>query len=504
MTEDIDRHVLRKYEIVSKLGRGAYGIVWKAIDKKTREVVALKKCFDAFQNATDAQRTFREIMFLQELNGHENIIRLLNVLKADNDKDIYLICDYMESDLHAVIRANILEEIHKQYIIYQLLKALKYMHSGQLLHRDIKPSNILLNSDCQVRVCDFGLARSVVQAPDTKANPVLTDYVATRWYRPPEILLGSTSYQMGVDLWSVGCILGELLSGKPIFPGTSTMNQLDRIMQVTGYPTPEDIESMKSPFAATMLESLPKNRPKPLAEMFPRASSEALDLLRLCFQFNPSRRISAKDALRHPYVVQFHNPDDEFDCDRVIRIPVDDNTKLRVQDYRDQIYNEVLRKKKEQRRSHRRTLEQMPAQQAQAPPAQQVTSAQYQQQRTSSKNAGVPSAHSGSGVAQRSGSSGTSGPHRSSGTPSGGGTYAASGMGHDGQPAQYYAGGGGASGGSYGQQHHYQASQQASQPVQYQDGPQRAMSTHSYAQQQSSSQARSATGSAMSNSIASY
>eukprot|EP00435_Cladocopium_sp_Y103_P019202 s1319_g4.t1 len=132
MSEEIDRHVLRKYEIVQKLGRGAYGIVWKAIDKKTREVVALKKCFDAFQNATDAQRTFREIMFLQELNGHENIVRLLNVLKADNDQDIYLICDYMESDLHAVIRANILEEIHKQYIIYQLLKSLKFMHSGQI------------------------------------------------------------------------------------------------------------------------------------------------------------------------------------------------------------------------------------------------------------------------------------------------------------------------------------------------------------------------------------
>lgn len=497
MTEDIDRHVLRKYEIVSKLGRGAYGIVWKAIDKKTREVVALKKCFDAFQNATDAQRTFREIMFLQELNGHENIIRLLNVLKADNDKDIYLICDYMESDLHAVIRANILEEIHKQYIIYQLLKALKYMHSGQLLHRDIKPSNILLNSDCQVRVCDFGLARSVVQLPDTKANPVLTDYVATRWYRPPEILLGSTSYQMGVDMWSVGCILGELLSGKPIFPGTSTMNQLDRIMQVTGYPTPEDIESMKSPFAATMLESLPKNRPKPLVEMFPRASSEALDLLRLCFQFNPGRRITAKDALRHPYVVQFHNPDDEFDCDRVIRIPVDDNTKLRVQDYRDQIYNEVLRKKKEQRRSHRRTLEQTPAQPTQqAPPAQQHSSsqaAQYPQQRTGSKTAGVSGS---SGAARMSGHSGTSGPHRSAhsgGTP-GGGQH---------QPAS----GGASSGGSYGHgssAHQYQAGQQpGGQPggVQYQDGPQRAMSAHSQGQSYSkpmsgsSTQARSTSGS---------
>mmetsp|Transcript_72024 Transcript_72024/g.168674 ORF Transcript_72024/g.168674 Transcript_72024/m.168674 type:complete len:458 (-) Transcript_72024:55-1428(-) len=363
MSEEIDRHVLRKYEIVQKLGRGAYGIVWKAIDKKTREVVALKKCFDAFQNATDAQRTFREIMFLQELNGHENIVRLLNVLKADNDQDIYLICDYMESDLHAVIRANILEEIHKQYIIYQLLKSLKFMHSGQMLHRDIKPSNILLNSDCQVKVCDFGLARSVVQQQDNAQNPVLTDYVATRWYRAPEILLGSTSYTKGVDLWSVGCILGELLSGKPIFPGTSTMNQLDRIMEVTGRPNSEDVEAIRSPFAATMLESLPMSRPRPLSEMFPSASVEALDLLRLCLQFNPNKRVSAKEALRHPYVVQFHNPEDEFDCDRTIRIPIDDNTKLTVQDYRDRLYNEVLKKKKEQRRSHRRNLEMQQSQQ---------------------------------------------------------------------------------------------------------------------------------------------
>eukprot|EP00929_Paragymnodinium_shiwhaense_P064840 TRINITY_DN3253_c0_g1_i1.p1 TRINITY_DN3253_c0_g1~~TRINITY_DN3253_c0_g1_i1.p1 ORF type:complete len:449 (-),score=99.93 TRINITY_DN3253_c0_g1_i1:266-1612(-) len=366
MSEEIDRHVLRKYDIVQKLGRGAYGIVWKAINKKTREAVALKKCFDAFQNATDAQRTFREIMFLQELNGHENIVSLLDVLKADNDQDIYLITDYMESDLHAVIRAKILEEIHKQYIIYQLLKALKYMHSGQMLHRDIKPSNILLNSDCQVKVCDFGLARSVVQMVDNAQNPVLTDYVATRWYRAPEILLGSTSYTKGVDLWSVGCILGELMSGKPIFPGTSTMNQLDRIMEVTGRPSPEDVEAIKSPFAATMLESLPISRPRSLAEMFTSATTEALDLLRLCTQFNPMKRLPAKDALRHPYVAQFHNAEDEHDCDRAIRIPIDDNTKLTVQDYRERLYNEVLKKKKEQRRSHRRNVELQQQQQAAA------------------------------------------------------------------------------------------------------------------------------------------
>ena len=191
----------------------AYGIVWKAIDKKTREVVALKKVFDAFQNATDAQRTFREIMFLQELNNHENIVKLWNVLKADNDRDIYLVFEFMDTDLHAVIRANILEEVHKQYIMYQLLKALKYMHTAGMLHRDMKPSNMLLNSDCLVKVCDFGLARSIASMNASSAsNPVLTDYVATRWYRAPEILLGSTKYTKGVDMWSIGCILGEVLA----------------------------------------------------------------------------------------------------------------------------------------------------------------------------------------------------------------------------------------------------------------------------------------------------
>jgi serine/threonine protein kinase len=139
--EEIDKHVMRKYEIGQKLGKGAYGIVWKGVDKKTRQTVALKKIFDAFQNATDAQRTFREIMFLQELGDHANIVLLTNVLKADNDKDIYLVFEYMETDLHAVIRANILEDIHKQYIMYQLFKSLKYMHSGEVIHRDIKVCN---------------------------------------------------------------------------------------------------------------------------------------------------------------------------------------------------------------------------------------------------------------------------------------------------------------------------------------------------------------------------
>jgi len=215
MSEEIDPHVLRKYAITEKLGKGAYGIVWRALDRKTKEVVALKKIFDAFQNSTDAQRTFREIMFLQEMVGHEHIVTLLDVLKADNDRDIYLIFEFMETDLHAAIRANILQDVHKQYVMWQSFKALKYMHSAQLLHRDMKPSNLLLNSECLMKVADFGLARSLreVTRLQDEEPTVLTDYVATRWYRAPEILLGSTMYTFGVDMWSMGCILAETILG---------------------------------------------------------------------------------------------------------------------------------------------------------------------------------------------------------------------------------------------------------------------------------------------------
>lgn len=217
------------------------------------------------------------------------------------------------------------------------------MHSGQVLHRDMKPSNLLLNSECFVKVADFGLARSIDSQDDANSYPVLTDYVATRWYRAPEILLGSTKYTKGVDMWSIGCILGELLAGKPIFPGNSTMNQLDRILEVTGMPSPVDIESIQSPFATSMLENqLGHTQKKSLRSIFTNAPDDALDLFEKLIRFNPDKRITAEEALKHEYVAQFHNEEDEPVCKKKIVIPIDDNTKFSIQEYRSKLYNLIL------------------------------------------------------------------------------------------------------------------------------------------------------------------
>ncbi|NXX34577.1 MK15 kinase, partial [Nicator chloris] len=325
----------------------AYGIVWKATDRKTGETVAVKKIFDAFRNRTDAQRTFREIMFLQEFGEHPNIIKLLDVIQAENDKDIYLIFESMETDLHAVIKkGNLLKDIHKCYILYQLLKATKFIHSGNVIHRDQKPSNVLLDAQCCVKLCDFGLARSLCQLSEAQPSPVLTEYVATRWYRAPEILLASRNYTKGVDMWSIGCILGEMLLGKPLFPGTSTMNQIEQILRVIPAPSPEDILALQSEYKASVINHMSSRQRVAFEEIFPSSTPlPALDLLKKLLVFNPDKRLTAEEALQHPYVSRFHCPSREPSLDFDVILPLGDDVQLSVAEYRNKLYEMILEKK---------------------------------------------------------------------------------------------------------------------------------------------------------------
>ncbi|XP_042601353.1 mitogen-activated protein kinase 15-like [Cyprinus carpio] len=344
---EVEEHITLKYEIKRRLGKGAYGIVWKAVDRKTGETVAVKKIFDAFRNRTDAQRTFREIMFLQEFGDHPNIIKLLNVIRAQNDKDIYLVFEFMDTDLHAVIKkGSLLKDIHKRYVMYQLLKATKYLHSGNVIHRDQKPSNILLDSDCFVKLCDFGLARSLYQIQEDAVNPALTEYVATRWYRAPEILLGSSRYTKGVDMWSIGCILGEMLLGKPLFPGTSTINQIEKIMSAIPHPSTEDVLAIRSEYGASVIQRMLLRPQVPIDEILPASvPPDALDLVQRLLVFNPDKRLSAEEALQHPYVSKFHNPAREPSLVYDVILPVDDDVQLSVTQYRNKLYEMILEKR---------------------------------------------------------------------------------------------------------------------------------------------------------------
>ena len=331
--EDLEKHILEKYDIVQLLGKGAYGVVFRAIDRSTKQEVAIKKVFDAFHNSTDAQRTYREVIFLNQLKGHDSVVKLLGVIEAKNPNDLYLVFEFMETDLHAVIRGDILEDIHKQFIVYQILKGLKYIHSADIIHRDLKPSNILLNSDCVVKIADFGLARSIA-APDDEGSPVLTEYIATRWYRAPEIVLGSQKYSKAVDIWSVGCILAEMIVGRAIFPGKSTLNQIELILELLGKPSLDEVAALDSPLAANLLAGISVQKKRSFTSMFSKAGKDALDLLRKMLSFSPLKRITVEEALTHPFLKSFHTPSEETLCPHKAQTPLDDNIKLSKGEYK--------------------------------------------------------------------------------------------------------------------------------------------------------------------------
>jgi mitogen-activated protein kinase 1/3 len=299
-----------RYTGLQYIGEGAYGMVVSAFDHETQTKVAIKK-ISPFEHQTYCQRTLREIKILTRFN-HENIIDIRDILRsatADLMRDVYIVQCLMETDLYKLLKTQRLSNDHICYFLYQILRGLKYIHSANVLHRDLKPSNLLLNTTCDLKICDFGLAR--VADPEHDHTGFLTEYVATRWYRAPEIMLNSKGYTKSIDIWSVGCILAEMLSNRPIFPGKHYLDQLNHILGILGSPSNEDLHCIINDKARSYLQSLPFKPKIPWDRLYPNAHPQALDLLEQMLTFNPHRRIKVEDALAHPYLDQYYDPQDE-------------------------------------------------------------------------------------------------------------------------------------------------------------------------------------------------
>ncbi|KAH7440091.1 hypothetical protein KP509_04G090800 [Ceratopteris richardii] len=257
-------------------------------------------------------------------------------IKRSEFDDVYIVTDLMDTDLHQIIRSTqALSEEHCQYFLYQMLRALKYIHSANVLHRDLKPSNLLINANCDLRLCDFGLART------TSETDFMTEYVVTRWYRAPELLLNAAEYTSAIDIWSVGCIYMELLDRKPLLPGKDYVHQLRSIIDLVGLPNDSELGFVKSENARKYLMQLPRNDVKPLPEKFPEISPEALDLVSKMLTFDPSKRMSAEDALAHPYLAKLHDEADEPTCPTPY-VPEFNELSLSEKEIKDLIYEEAM------------------------------------------------------------------------------------------------------------------------------------------------------------------
>ena len=369
------------------------------MDTLTGSKVAIKKINNVFDHVSDATRILREIKLLRLLR-HPDIVEVRHIMLPPSPrdfKDIYVVFELMETDLHQVrdqeekreergererggreeesrpascalstpfcspllsspsfsppsllspsqvIKANDdLTPEHHQFFLYQLLRGLKYIHTAKVFHRDLKPKNILANSDCKLKVCDFGLARPAFN--DMPTTIFWTDYVATRWYRAPE-LCGSffARYSPAIDVWSIGCIFAEILLGKPLFPGRNVVHQLELITDLLGTPAPEVIAKVRNDKARRFLAAM---KPKPGVAWevaFPKAEPGARALLKRLLAFDPADRPTAEEALADPYFAGLATPAREPAAQPVSKLAFEfERRKLAADEVRDLIYREIL------------------------------------------------------------------------------------------------------------------------------------------------------------------
>ncbi|RSH88072.1 MAP kinase Pmk1 [Apiotrichum porosum] len=305
------------YLVGDFVGEGAYGVVASATHIASGTKVAIKR-IAPFDHSMFALRTLRELKLLKYFADEgvsENIITVLDIVKPpsyEQFKEVYLVQELLETDLHKVIRTQDLSDDHCQYFIYQACRALKALHSAEIIHRDLKPSNLLLNANCDLKVCDFGLARSTQTAhPNNNEQGLMTEYVATRWYRAPEVMLSFRMYSKSIDVWSIGCILAEMLNGKPLFPGKDYHHQLSLIMDVLGTPKTDEFYAITSRRSRDYIRAMAFRPRRSFASLFPRANPLAVDFLTRTLTFDPRKRFTVEQCLEHPYLDAYHDPDDE-------------------------------------------------------------------------------------------------------------------------------------------------------------------------------------------------
>lgn len=290
MTSTIVR-IMERYKILQELGDGTCGSVYKALNFETNEIVAIKKMKRKFYFWEECMN-LREVKSLRKLN-HPNIVKLKEIVQENNE--LFFIFEYMEYNLYQITRArqSPFSEAEIRNLMSQVLQGLSHMHKNGYFHRDLKPENLLVTNDI-IKIADFGLSREVT------SGPPYTDYVSTRWYRAPEVLLQSSSYTPAIDMWAIGAILAELFTMNPIFPGESETDQIYKICSVFGTP---DWGMLREGMNLSRLNniSFPEIAPANLSIIIPNASSEALDLIRQLCSWDSLKRPTAEQALQHPF-----------------------------------------------------------------------------------------------------------------------------------------------------------------------------------------------------------
>lgn len=330
-----------KYNLLRKVGSGAYGFVVAAEDVTTKKQVAIKKVANAFEDMVDAKRMLREVRLMRQFN-HPNVVKLYDIMEPpyiEDFDDLYIVTELMSTDLQKILYSKTkLSEEQTQYLVYQLLAGMNYINSASVLHRDLKPSNLLIDiQTCNLKICDFGLARgtsghkdAIEDAPPSEASVVetteeqeYTEYVVTRWYRAPEIMLGFHAYDQAIDMWSIGCIFGEMLLLQPVFPGNDYIHQLKLIVKLLGRPLKVDLWFVSNQNAMNFMLQLPDYKSQDFQSKFHSATNAmALNLLEKMLVFNPRKRTSLHEALEHKYVEEFR--EHELERDAGFHVKVDD------------------------------------------------------------------------------------------------------------------------------------------------------------------------------------